>query len=126
MEEARRWLTPAADRGHPYAQFLLANMFESGEGGPADAAAAEKYYESAANFGIAQAQYRLGLLLTSDRNSETSLVAAYKWLVLAQDAIKQSATTAQELRKSLTPPQIAQAEREIEEWRSAHAPRASR
>ena len=125
LEEARRWLTTAANRGHPYAQFLLANMFEAGEGGPVDAAAAAKYYEPAANYGIAQAQYRLGLLLASDHSNETSLVSAYKWLVLAQDAVKQSATTAQELRKSLTPPQLAQAEHEIEEWRTAHVVRHS-
>jgi len=28
LGEARRWLTPAANQGHPYAQFLLAKMFE--------------------------------------------------------------------------------------------------
>ena len=120
FEEARRWLTPAANRGHPYAQFLLAKMFEAGEGGPVDAASAAKYYEPAANFGIAEAQYRLGLLLASDRNNGTSLVSAYKWLALAQDLVKESAKTAQELRKLLTPSQIAQAEKEIDEWRIAH------
>jgi len=125
MQEARRWLTPAADRGHHYAQFFLAMLFEAGEGGPVDAASAAKYYEPAANYGIAEAQYRLGLLLASDRDNGTSLVSAYKWLVLAQDAVKESATTAQELRKLLTPPQLAQAEHEIDEWRVAHLPRHS-
>jgi len=127
FEEARRWLTPAANRGHPYAQFLLAKMFEAGEGGPVDAASAVKYYEPAASYGIADAQYGLGRLLASDRSNGTSLVSAYKWLVLAQDAVKESAATtlAQELRKSLTPAQLAQAEHEIDEWRTAHAPRHS-
>ena len=125
FDEARRWLTPAANRGHPYAQLLLANMLEAGQGGPVDIASAAKYYESAANFGVAPAQYRLGLLLASDRGNGTSLVSAYKWLVLAQDAVKQSATTAQEVRKSLTPPQVAQAEHDIDEWRSAHPARHS-
>jgi len=125
LEEARRWLTPAANRGHPYAQFLLAKMFEAGEGGPVDAATAAKYYEPAANYGIAEAQYRLGRLLASERSNGTSLVSAYKWLVLAQDAVKESAATAQELQKRLTPTQLAQAEHEIEEWRTAHLPRHS-
>ncbi len=123
--EARRWLTPAANRGHPYAQFLLAKMFEAGEGGPVDAASAAKYYEPAANYGIGEAQYRLGRLLASDRSNGTSLVSAYKWLVLAQDAVKEGSTTAQELRKLLTPPQLAQADHEIDEWRTAHLPRNS-
>jgi len=125
MQEARRWLTPAANRGHPYAQFLLGKLFEAGEGGPVDAASAAKYYEPAAIYGIAEAQYRLGLLLASDRSNGTSLVSAYKWLVLAQDSVKGSAATAQDLRKQLTPTQVDQAEREIDEWRTAHLPRHS-
>jgi len=125
FEEARRWLAPAANRGHPYAQFLLAKMFEAGQGGPVDADSAAKYYEPAANYGIAEAQYRLGRLLASDRGNGTSLVSAYKWLVLAQDAVKESATTAQELQKRLTPTQLALAEHEIDEWRTAHPPHHS-
>jgi len=125
LEEARRWLTPAANLGHPYAQFLLGKMLEAGEGGPVDAAAAAKYYELAANSGIAEAQYRLGLLLASDRSNGTSLVSAYKWLVLAQDSVKESAGTAQQIQKLLTPSQIAQAEREIDQWRIAHLPQGA-
>jgi TPR repeat protein len=124
-EEARRWLTLSANQGHPYAQFLLAKMCESGEGGPVDAASATKYYELAANYGIPEAQYRFGLLLSADRGNAANLVAAYKWLVLAQDTMKESATSAQELRTLLTPPQLAQAESEINEWRAAHPPRHS-
>ena len=126
LEEARRWLTPAANQGHPYAQFLLAKMFESGQGGPVDTASAAKYYEPAANYGIPEAQYRLGLLLASDRSNGASQISAYKWLVLAQDSVKESATSAQELHKLLTPSQLAQAEREIAEWRAAHAPHSPR
>jgi len=122
MQEARRWLARAADRGHPQAQLLLAKLFEAGEGGPVDTASAAKYYAPAANYGLVEAQYRLGLLLASDRSNSTSLVSAYKWLVLAQHAVKESATAAQELRKSLAAPQIAEAENEIDEWRRAHLP----
>ncbi len=125
FDEARNWLTRAANQGHPYAQFLLAKMFESGEGGPVDIASAEKYYDPAANFGIPEAQYHLGLLLASDRSNGANLISAYKWLVLAEDPVKESAATAQELRKLLAPAQIAQAEREIDEWRTAHPPRHS-
>jgi TPR repeat protein len=125
LAEARRWLTPAANQEHPYAQFLLAQMFEAGQGGPVDTASAAKYYEPAANYGIPWAQYRLGLFLASDHSNGTSLVSAYKWLVLAQDGVKESAAPAQELHKLLTPSQLAQAEEEIEKWRAAHAPRQS-
>ena len=121
--EARRWLTPAADRGHPNAQFLLARMFEAGDGGAADPAAAAKYYELAANYGLPAAQYRLGLMLASDTQNSASVLSAYKWLVLAQDVVKESAAPAQNLRKQLTPAQVTEAEREIDEWRTAHARR---
>ena len=127
MEEARRWLTPAANRGHPYAQLLFGEMLEKGEGGPVDAAAAVKYYEPAANYGLAQAQYRLGLLLATDRSNTDRLVSAYKWLVLAQDVLKQDATAAaQDLRNLLTPAQLAQADNEIAGWRTAHFPRPAK
>jgi TPR repeat protein len=125
QEEARRWLTPAANQGHPYAQFLLAKMLEAGEGGAVDVASAAKYYELAANYGLADAQYHLGLLLASDRNDGINLVSAYEWLVLAQETMKESATAAQELKKLLAPSQLAQAEQEIDEWRTAHPPRNS-
>ncbi len=102
-------------------------MFEKGQGGPVDTPSALKYYAQAANYGIAQAQYRLGLLLAADHSNSDSLVSAYKWLVLAQGVLKQDATTtAQDLRNSLTPAQRAQAENEIEGWRTAHFPRPNR
>jgi TPR repeat protein len=100
-------------------------MFEAGQGGPVDTAAAAKYYDLAANYGLARAQYRLGLVLASDRSNAASVVSAYKWLILAQDSVKESAAVALELRKLLTPEQLAQAEHEVDEWRTAHPPRQS-
>jgi len=98
-------------------------MLEAGEGGPVDARGGSEYYEAAANYGVAEAQYNLGMLLARDHNHETSLVSAYKWLVLAENAVKQSAEAAQEVRKSLTPQQFDQAEQAINEWRAAHVRR---
>jgi len=125
LEEARRWLTPAANQGHAYAQLLLGTMLEAGQGGPVDAAAAAKYYELAASFGLPRAQFRLGLLLASDRSNAVSLVSAYKWLVLAESSVKESAAPALELQKSLTSAQLAQAQHEIDDWRAAHPPQKS-
>ncbi len=123
LQEARVWLTPAAERGHPYAQFLLAKLYEAGGGGPVDVAAAARYYEPSADFGIAEAQYRLGLLLAADHGNGANLRSAYKWLVLAEDGVKESGETAEEIRKLLTPAQIAEVEHEIDEWRMAHRSR---
>lgn len=98
-------------------------MYEAGGGGPVDVAAAARYYEPSADFGIAEAQYRLGLLLAADHGNGANLRSAYKWLVLAEDGVKESGETAEEIRKLLTPAQIAEVEHEIDEWRMAHRSR---
>jgi hypothetical protein len=83
-------------------------------------AGAEKYYEPAANYGIGEAQYRLGILLASDHNNGRRRASAYKWLVLAEDSVKESAAAALEVRKMLTVAEIAGAEHEIDDWRTGH------
>src|SRR5579872_824635 len=118
-EEARRWLTPAADQGQPEAQLVLAKLLQAGDGGPVDLESAAKYLELAANIGVTEAQYRLGLLLKA-RGNASDRIAAYKWLVLAEPSVRESAAAAKELRKSLNPSEVAQAERDIDNWRSAH------
>jgi len=44
-------------------------------------------------------------------------------LVLAQESVKGSGPAAQEVRKLLTAPQIAEGDRQIQEWLIAHPPR---
>jgi len=44
---------------------------------------------------------------------------------LSQNSIKESAPAAEALRHSLTPAQLAEAEREIDDWRAAHLKPAS-
>ncbi|HYA95833.1 MAG TPA: tetratricopeptide repeat protein, partial [Terriglobales bacterium] len=122
LSEARRWLAPAADQGHPYAQLLLAKMLKDGVGGPPDGTAAEKYFEMSADYGLSEAQYRLGMILAADHSNEQNLIEAYKWLLLAQSEMEESAAAAQELKKSLTAAQLAQAERDADIWRLAHQP----
>jgi localization factor PodJL len=101
----------------------LAKLFDAREGGEADATAAAKYYEQAANYGIKDAQYRLGVMLSADQNNAANLQAGYKWLILAADSMKESpaTVTAQQVRKLLTSAQVAQAEQEIDAWRTAHS-----
>ncbi len=117
--QARHWLTAAAAQGQIEAQYDLAIICEQGNGAPPDRDLAAHYYQMAADRGMARAQYRYGLLLAKG-NSGSDRIAAYQWLMLAGDAVKESSEALSGIKKSMSPPEIAQAERDVEDWRSAH------
>jgi TPR repeat protein len=116
-QQARDWFALAAAQGHTNSQYNLGVMYESGKGLAPDLDAAISYYQMAAEQGVANAQYRLGRLLKDRHASSADLVNAYRWLVLAQDKVEGSASAAAELRQSMTPSQIADAEQQIDAWR---------
>jgi TPR repeat protein len=115
--EAQRWFKAAADQGHADAQYDLGTMYEVGDGTGADLPSALHYYELAAQQGVVKAQYRLGVLLSKGAGVPTDRVSAYKWLMLSQDSVKSSATALNELRHSMSPEEIAEAERQVDSWR---------
>ncbi|MGH9642133.1 MAG: AMIN domain-containing protein [Terriglobales bacterium] len=117
---ARQWLTAAANQGQIEAQYDLGIMCEQGNGAPPDRELAAHYYQMAAERGMAKAQYRYGLLLAKG-TSTSDKIAAYKWLTLSQDAIKESSPALNDLRKEMSPQEIAQAEQDLAGWRSAHS-----
>lgn len=119
LEEARRLFTAAADQGQVDAQYDLAIVYEEGKGTPADQSLAEHFYQLAANQGMPKAQFRLGRLLASKQQSRSDRVSAYKWLMLAQDSIKESSAVLSDLRKSMNEQEITEAEREVDTWRLA-------
>ncbi len=115
--EAQRWFKMAADQGHADAQYDLGTMYEVGDGTGADLASAVHYYELAAQQGVVKAQYRLGVLLSKGQGVPTDRVSAYKWLMLSQDSVKSSTAALNELRHSMSPQEIAEAERQVDSWR---------
>jgi len=119
-EEARRWFTSAADQGQVQAQFNLALIYDEGKGVPSDRDLASHYYEMAAEKGMVKAQYRYGILLARTKESRNDRVAAYKWLMLSQDSIKESSAALSDVRKSMSETEIAEAEHEVDTWRLAH------
>ncbi len=121
LEEARRLFTAAAGQGQLEAQYNLGVMFEEGKGGPVDGAAAEHYLQLAAEQGATKAQFRLGQLLASSPHSSSDRVSAYKWLALAADTIKESQPALNDLKKTMSPQEIADAEHEVDAWRSARS-----
>jgi TPR repeat protein len=116
---ARRWLTAAANQGQLEAQYDLAIICEQGNGAPPDREMAAHYYQMAAERGMAKAQYRYGLMLAKG-TSGGDRINAYKWLALAQNAIKESSPALSDVKKNMSPQEIAQAEQDLSSWRSAH------
>jgi TPR repeat protein len=118
--EAWRWFKAAADQGHPDAQYDLGTMYEIGQGTGADVPLAAYYYKLAAQQGVVKAQYRLGILLSKGQGIEADRVSAYKWFMLSQDSVKSSATELNELRHSMSPSEITEAEHQVDAWRTEH------
>jgi uncharacterized protein len=118
--EALRLYTAAADQGHAGAQYNLALMYEEAKVTPRDRSLAMHYYKLAADQGVPQAQFRLGRLLTNNTDSRSDLISAYKWLMLAQDLVRESSPVLSDLRRSMSQQEINEAERQVDNWRIAH------
>jgi TPR repeat protein len=120
LEEALRLFVAAANQGQAGAQFNLATMYEEGKGTPADRALAAHYYQLSAEQGMPKAQFRLGRLLADNKETRSDKVSAYKWLMLAENSIKESSAILSDVRKSMKQEEINEAEREVDNWRIAH------
>ena len=118
--EAFRWFKAAAEQGHPNAQYDLGRLYEVGRGTSPDPSLAVHYYELAAQQGVVKAQYQLGVLLAKGQGVQGDPVSAYKWLLLAQDSVYDSAVALSDLRKSMSPAAISDAEHQVDAWRIAH------
>ena len=86
LKEAVRWLSPPADAGHPMASYLLCRLVDEGEAVERDPKRALDLCRSAADSGIAGAQFNTGLLLAESSNEIETWREAYTWFLLAQRA----------------------------------------
>jgi TPR repeat protein len=120
VKEARRLFTAAANQGLAQAQCNLAILCEEGKGAPQDRECAGHYYQLAADQGDSKAQFRLGRLLAGNKTTGADRISAYKWLMLAQPSVKESAPVLSDLRKAMSEQEISQADREVDDWRTAH------
>ncbi|MBF0407735.1 MAG: sel1 repeat family protein [Candidatus Riflebacteria bacterium] len=68
-KESLKWLKMSAMRGNPEALFLLAVMYENGDGVEKNLAEAEKYYKKAADSGHNEALRKLSDLMLDDVDS---------------------------------------------------------
>jgi len=117
---------PLAEAGNAEAQTLLGAMYWSGEGVARDHKEAAKWYLRAADKGYARAQNDIGFMYGFGEGvPPKDNVQAYKWLSLAvrnytaknQDRLDQATKDLAAVRARMTPAQIADAERQIRDFR---------
>ena len=143
--EAMRWFRRAANQGHARSQFKLGVMHQRGMSssvnpprviaktgfGVAPApnhqrlgisyAEAAKWYGLAANQGLVEAQYNLGLMYASGGGVPEDYVRAYVWWTVAKrHGNEKAATKLKILEPLMSRKDIVEAESRADEWRSQH------
>jgi len=76
---------------------------------------------AAAECGRADALYDLGLCYSTGNGVDLNYVEAHKWFNLAAvHGIKSAALDREELAQEMTPPEIAEAQKQARAWMAAH------
>jgi len=115
-ETARIW-GELAEEGDAMAQLGLAGLYRQGLGVPRDLAEAARLYRQAALQGNDDAQINLARLYAEGAGVPRDPVRAYKWFGLAAAKGRDWAKARRdELAETMTPEQIAEAERLIEQF----------
>jgi Phr family secreted Rap phosphatase inhibitor len=84
-EKAFFWLSKAAKRGDPQAEYLLAFMYENGLYVVKNMPRAIKWYKEAARKGDVLAQYNLALIYKEGKDGVAKdMKEAFKWLRMVQ------------------------------------------
>ena len=116
-------LTSRAQKGNADAQNSLGLMYDNGQGVPQNHAEAVKWYRLAADQGDARAQFNLGFVYADGQGVPQSDVIAHMWYNLAgaqgvADALKYR----DRLASTMTPAQIAEAQRLAAQWQRKGQP----
>jgi len=123
--EAARWYGMAAEQGHAWAQYSLGRMYEDGQGVARDYAEAVKWYGKAARQGDARAQCDLGNMYSGGRGVARDGAYALMWFNIAwANGYKDAREAREELSRSLSPDQIAEAQKLSREWMEKHPAKA--
>ena len=117
QQKAFWWWRVAAEHGHPQAQYNLGQMYDKGHGVPQSSQLAVRWYRRSAAQGNAQGQFFLGFSYKDGEGVPKDHVLAYKWFNLSfAQGNKDAAEERDELAKSMTPSQIAKAQKLAREF----------
>jgi TPR repeat protein len=120
--EAVNWFRKSAEQGFAEGQFFLGSMYFKGEGVTKDLVEAVWWFNKAANQGDHRAQALLGGMYAGQCDCGGGIpkdyVRAYMWLNLAAaGGLKEAAELRDQIERSMTPQQVAEAQRQTEAWR---------
>lgn len=119
QETALREFGALADQGDARAQFYLGVMHENGQGVAKDSAEAAKWYLRSAEQGHLDAQQNLALLYRNGDGVPQDHVRAHMWYSLAAGQGSTFAGIQRNLlAASMTPEQLAEADRMAGEWKA--------
>lgn len=127
-QESLKWLRKSADQGLPDAQFALAQMYEDGHGvRRSDEDAAYWYRRAADHFsdisGVSEAEVQLAYMYRDARLKRND-VEAYMWFAIVGAAVDPpTVEDVKEVSKSMSQPQIAEAQQKVATWTLHHPPR---
>jgi localization factor PodJL len=92
----------------------LAVLYAEGADGKPDYAAAAQWFTKAAQHGVADSQYNLGVLAARGLGMEKSLIDSYKWFALAAaQGDKEAARKRDEVGRQLDPRSLAAAQHAV-------------
>jgi uncharacterized protein len=129
--EAIRWFQRAAERGHLEAQVRLGDIYFKGTGVQADSRMATKWYEAAANKGEPEAEVALGNIYAKGDGVPMDRVRAYFWYSTATyqdfDPLMRARALIGRMRLvgDMEDDEIAEGERQAEEWRDVQRTEAN-
>ena len=128
-DQALETLMPLANTAnHAYAQYFLGRMYAAGQGVEQDPAEAAKWYQKAAEQGVAEAQFRLGGLYQHGDGVPQDMEYAYAWYSVATHLGHAKATGAfAESKDQLTAEEFAEAQKLSQDLinRYGHVPKTT-
>jgi len=121
--KARQWFEKAVAQGNATAQYMLGSLYYRGDGVPQDDATARQWFEQAAAQDDATSQYMLGSLYYRGNGVPQDDGRAYMWFSLAAahstgELQKMSVDNRDKVVRTMTPAQIAEAERLAQQCQS--------
>jgi uncharacterized protein len=116
--EAARWVQKAARQGYGKAQYGLGCLYYEGHGVAQDYAQAVQWFHEAARQGVADAQVDLGGMYATGQGVQQDPLLAFAYFNLAAEAgDSQAAGYLEQIRKTLSPAQLADAQSRSAAWR---------
>jgi len=118
--EARRWTERAAQGGDAKAMHNLGLAYFQGLGGPTNMTTAAQWFRKAADLGMTDSQYNLASLYERGYGVSQNAAEAYKWyLIAARAGDAEARTSAERVKKDLSPEARSAAERSAAGFRGA-------